>query len=93
MSDRRLLVALLVVQSLALTALLLDRLIPEARAAEPMACTVANWPDALTGRGLDALRIRLDGAQGPLPIEVRGGDQLPIVVKGWQTYDEVRVKP
>ena len=87
----RLLGGVLVVQTLLLAALVAERLVPEAHAADGMRCEIANWPDALTGRGIDALRIRVESSS-PLPVELRGGE-VPIVVKGWQTYDRVRVEP
>jgi hypothetical protein len=91
----RWLVVLLVVQTLLLVVLVADRLVPEARAADGVRCEIVNWPDALTGRGLDAVRVRIDEIRNPVPVQVQGwnsSEQVPIVVKGWQTYDRVKVE-
>jgi hypothetical protein len=91
----RWLVVLLAVQTLLLVVLVADRLVPEARAADGVHCEIVNWPGALTGQGLDAVRVRVDEVRSPVPVQIQGwntSDQVPIVVKGWQTYDRVKVE-
>lgn len=91
----RLLAALLVVQTLILLALVADRVVPAAHAADGLRCEVANWPDALTGNGYAAIKVKLEAPSSPVPIQVQDwntSDTVSIAVRGWQTYDRVKVE-
>ncbi|MCB9664842.1 MAG: hypothetical protein H6732_12075 [Alphaproteobacteria bacterium] len=75
----RLLAAVLVVQTAILGLLALDRLVPPAHAADTSRCEITNWPSSLRGSAI--------------PIELRGTPPtVGVAIKGWDTYDEVRVK-
>jgi hypothetical protein len=93
--SHRLLAAVLVVQTLILLVLVADRLVPVAHAADGMRCEIANWPDALTGSGYAALKVKVEPTTTPLPIQVQDwntSDTVSISVRGWQTYDRVKVE-
>ena len=81
--SNRTLTALLFLQTLTLTALVADRLIPAAHADGPMSCEINNWPALLTGSGYSNLRVQIEEVRTP----------VPITVKGWQTSDRVTVQP
>lgn len=75
----RLLTALLVVQTGILALLVADRIVPPAHAADTSRCEITNWPASLRSSSI--------------PIELRGTPPtLGVAIKGWDTYDEVRVK-
>lgn len=92
--SHRLLTALLVVQTLLLTALVAERLIPVAHAQTPMSCEISNWPALLTGQGYSNLRVQIEEVRGTVPVNLHSVDNtVPIVVRGWQTSDRVSTQP
>lgn len=96
MSDRpSLLVGVLVVQTALLVALVAERLVPEAHAAEVVRCEIANWPGALTGQGFDAVRVRVEEVRQPVPVVVKSWEssrRVGVSVEDWNTSDTVRVQ-
>ncbi|MCB9680836.1 MAG: hypothetical protein H6733_05125 [Alphaproteobacteria bacterium] len=93
--SQRLLVTLLVVQSAILLLLVAERFVPVAHAQEGMACTITNWPDALTGKGFDAVRVKVEEVRTPVPIAVKDwdtSDRVHVQVDDWNTSDRVEVR-
>ncbi|HMV66581.1 MAG TPA: hypothetical protein PKA64_07000 [Myxococcota bacterium] len=90
----RALTALLVVQTLLLTLLVVDRLMPVAQAQSAMTCEISNWPALLTGQGYSNLRVQIEDVRSTIPVDVKSIDNtVPIAVRGWQTSDRVSVQP
>lgn len=94
-TPQRLLTLVLVVQTVLLTVLVLDRTVPVAHAADTMRCEIANWPDALRGQGFDAIRVKVEEVRNPVSVKVTDwntSDRVRVQVDDWNTSDTVRVE-
>lgn len=90
----RALTAILLVQTLLLTLLVVDRLMPVAYAQTPVSCEISNWPALLTGQGYSNLRVQIEEVRTAVPVKVQAVEtNVPITVRGWQTSDRVSVQP
>ena len=83
----RVLLTLLVIQSLLLTVLVGERLVTPAYAADTVRCELTAWPSA-------ALEIKVDTLR-PLPVSMADwstSSELKVSLERWNTSDEIRVR-
>jgi hypothetical protein len=80
MSERTL-TMILVVQTLLLGVLVLDRVMPVAHAADTMRCEIANWPDVFRGSSIPLKMQYWDTT-----------DQVSLDMRGWSTSSRIRVE-
>ena len=91
----RTLAALLAVQSLLLTFLVVDRLTPEAQASSVSACEITNWPDTLANPfTAQPIKVKIEEVRPTVKVsvvDVSTSDTLRVNLADVSTSDRVSV--